>query len=191
MAELTIFFFFQAEVIFLGQLRHPHLVKLIGYCCEDEHRLLVYEYMARGNLENHLFKSEFCSAIPYLSLFSTLSIICFPVDLTLRLVQHKQNSEALDALKTHHANTSPIPTTWMVGPIEEDPCLGFLFFFMIKCSVYPYHLSDGCLWEERLEEKRWRLWFNKKMEFVKIIHNFNNLSVWKAHKKDCSLTQLK
>lgn len=50
-------------MIFLGQLRHPHLVKLIGYCCEDEHRLLVYEYMARGNLENHLFKSELSSAI--------------------------------------------------------------------------------------------------------------------------------
>ncbi|GMQ08139.1 hypothetical protein CsSME_00052005 [Camellia sinensis var. sinensis] len=47
-----------AEVIFLGQLRHPHLVKLIGYCCEDEHRLLVYEYMARGNLENQLFRSN-------------------------------------------------------------------------------------------------------------------------------------
>ncbi|XP_064983671.1 serine/threonine-protein kinase RIPK-like [Musa acuminata AAA Group] len=45
-----------AEVIFLGQLRHPHLVKLIGYCCEDEHRMLVYEYMPRGSLENHLFK---------------------------------------------------------------------------------------------------------------------------------------
>jgi serine/threonine protein kinase len=45
-----------AEVIFLGQLSHPHLVKLIGYCCEDEHRLLVYEFMARGSLENHLFR---------------------------------------------------------------------------------------------------------------------------------------
>lgn len=45
-----------AEVIFLGQLRHPHLVKLIGYCCEDEQRLLVYEFMAKGSLENHLFK---------------------------------------------------------------------------------------------------------------------------------------
>ncbi|KAG8099386.1 hypothetical protein GUJ93_ZPchr0013g37622 [Zizania palustris] len=45
-----------AEVIFLGQLRHPNLVKLIGYCCEDEHRLLVYEYMEHGSLENHLFK---------------------------------------------------------------------------------------------------------------------------------------
>jgi serine/threonine protein kinase len=44
------------EVIFLGQLSHPHLVKLIGYCWEDEHRVLVYEYMARGNLENQLFR---------------------------------------------------------------------------------------------------------------------------------------
>ncbi|GKU95967.1 hypothetical protein SLEP1_g9256 [Rubroshorea leprosula] len=45
-----------AEVIFLGQLRHPNLVKLIGYCCEEEQRLLVYEFMPRGSLENHLFK---------------------------------------------------------------------------------------------------------------------------------------
>ncbi|XP_050230727.1 probable serine/threonine-protein kinase PBL15 [Mercurialis annua] len=45
-----------AEVIFLGQLRHPNLVKLIGYCCEDEERLLVYEFMPRGSLENHLFR---------------------------------------------------------------------------------------------------------------------------------------
>ncbi|XBI70485.1 hypothetical protein VPH35_064959 [Triticum aestivum] len=45
-----------AEVVLLGQLRHPHLVKLIVYCCEDEHRLLVYEFMARGSLEKHLYK---------------------------------------------------------------------------------------------------------------------------------------
>uniref|UniRef100_I1PBI8 non-specific serine/threonine protein kinase n=1 Tax=Oryza glaberrima TaxID=4538 RepID=I1PBI8_ORYGL len=51
-----------AEVIFLGQFRHPHLVKLLGYCCEDEERLLVYEFMPRGSLENHLFKSTHLSA---------------------------------------------------------------------------------------------------------------------------------
>ncbi|KAK1649565.1 hypothetical protein QYE76_067370 [Lolium multiflorum] len=45
-----------AEVIFLGQFRHANLVKLIGYCCEDENRLLVYEYMPKGSLENHLFR---------------------------------------------------------------------------------------------------------------------------------------
>lgn len=44
-----------AEVIFLGQLSHPNLVKLVGYCCEDEHRVLIYEYMARGSVEHNLF----------------------------------------------------------------------------------------------------------------------------------------
>ncbi|GJW86674.1 probable serine/threonine-protein kinase PBL8 [Tanacetum coccineum] len=47
------------EVNFLGQLRHPNLVKLIGYCCEDDHRLLVYEFMFRGSLENHLFRMHY------------------------------------------------------------------------------------------------------------------------------------
>lgn len=45
-----------AEVNYLGQFSHPNLVKLIGYCCEGEHRLLVYEYMACGSLEKHLFR---------------------------------------------------------------------------------------------------------------------------------------
>ncbi|XP_051131033.1 probable serine/threonine-protein kinase PBL9 [Andrographis paniculata] len=45
-----------AEIIYLGQLRHPNLVKLIGYCLEDDHRLLVYEFMPKGSMENHLFR---------------------------------------------------------------------------------------------------------------------------------------
>ncbi|XP_030512595.1 probable serine/threonine-protein kinase PBL10 isoform X2 [Rhodamnia argentea] len=44
------------EINYLGQLYHPNLVKLIGFCLEDEHRLLVYEFMPRGSLENHLFR---------------------------------------------------------------------------------------------------------------------------------------
>ncbi|MCO5605190.1 hypothetical protein L7F22_059370 [Adiantum nelumboides] len=59
-----------AEVNYLGQLHHAHLVKLMGYSCEDEHRLLVYEYMARGSLENHLFRK---TALP-LSWASRMSI---------------------------------------------------------------------------------------------------------------------
>uniref|UniRef100_A0A0D3G2G1 non-specific serine/threonine protein kinase n=1 Tax=Oryza barthii TaxID=65489 RepID=A0A0D3G2G1_9ORYZ len=45
-----------AEVNYLGQLSHPYLVRLVGYCVEDEQRLLVYEFMPRGSLENHLFR---------------------------------------------------------------------------------------------------------------------------------------
>ncbi|KAL9269981.1 Serine/threonine-protein kinase RIPK-like protein [Drosera capensis] len=55
-----------AEVIFLGQLRHPNVVKLIGYCCENDQRLLVYEYLPRGNLDSQLFK-RYSVALPWLT----------------------------------------------------------------------------------------------------------------------------
>lgn len=45
-----------AEINYLGQLSHPNLVRLIGYCLEDDHRLLVYEFMPKGSMENHLFR---------------------------------------------------------------------------------------------------------------------------------------
>ncbi|CAN7120777.1 hypothetical protein BRARA_B00045 [Brassica rapa] len=45
-----------AEINYLGQLDHPNLVKLIGYCLDEEQRLLVYTFMPRGSLENHLFR---------------------------------------------------------------------------------------------------------------------------------------
>ncbi|TVU27961.1 hypothetical protein EJB05_19466, partial [Eragrostis curvula] len=48
----------QSEVNFLGRLSHPNLVRLLGYCWEDKELLLVYEYMAKGSLENHLFRTE-------------------------------------------------------------------------------------------------------------------------------------
>ncbi|KAL9412928.1 hypothetical protein AB3S75_041565 [Citrus x aurantiifolia] len=44
------------EVNYLGQLRYENLVKLIGYCSESDNRLLVYEFMPKGSLENHLFR---------------------------------------------------------------------------------------------------------------------------------------
>ncbi|CAL5425527.1 unnamed protein product [Camellia sinensis] len=44
------------EVNYLGQLRHENLVKLIGYCSDSENKLLVYEFMPKGSLENHIFR---------------------------------------------------------------------------------------------------------------------------------------
>ncbi|KAM0031201.1 putative mitogen-activated protein kinase CMGC-MAPK family [Helianthus debilis subsp. tardiflorus] len=45
----------QAEVNFIGRLSQPNLVKLLGYCYEGNELLLVYEFMQKGSLENHLF----------------------------------------------------------------------------------------------------------------------------------------
>ncbi|KAL7094260.1 hypothetical protein ACP275_11G091900 [Erythranthe tilingii] len=36
-------------------LSHPNLVTLIIYWCEDEHRVLIYEYMSKDSVENNLF----------------------------------------------------------------------------------------------------------------------------------------
>ncbi|KAH0747072.1 hypothetical protein KY285_008729 [Solanum tuberosum] len=45
---------FIVEVLTLSMADHPNLVKLIGYCVEGHHRVLVYEYMPLGSLEDHL-----------------------------------------------------------------------------------------------------------------------------------------
>lgn len=46
------------EVSVLGVVEHPNLVKLLGYCADDDERgiqrLLIYEYMPNGSVEDHL-----------------------------------------------------------------------------------------------------------------------------------------
>ncbi|XP_042382353.1 probable serine/threonine-protein kinase PBL16 [Zingiber officinale] len=77
-----------AEVIFLGQLSHPNLVKLIGYCFEDEHRVLIYEFMPRGSVESNLF-----------------SIVLLPLSWSIRM---KIALEAAKGLAFLHEAETPV-----------------------------------------------------------------------------------
>ncbi|XP_031278322.1 probable serine/threonine-protein kinase PBL26 [Pistacia vera] len=45
---------FLVEVLMLSLLHNENLVNLIGYCADGDQRLLVYEYMTQGSLEDHL-----------------------------------------------------------------------------------------------------------------------------------------
>ncbi|CAN8244801.1 unnamed protein product [Cochlearia groenlandica] len=45
---------FRVEVDAIGHVRHKNLVRLLGYCIEGTHRILVYEYVNNGNLEQWL-----------------------------------------------------------------------------------------------------------------------------------------
>ncbi|CAI9274691.1 unnamed protein product [Lactuca saligna] len=46
---------FRVEVEMRSRLRSPYLVGLIGYCSESHHRVLVYDFMANGGLQEHLY----------------------------------------------------------------------------------------------------------------------------------------
>uniref|UniRef100_A0ACD5VLC5 Uncharacterized protein n=1 Tax=Avena sativa TaxID=4498 RepID=A0ACD5VLC5_AVESA len=45
---------FRVEVEAIGHVRHKNLVRLLGYCVEGVNRMLVYEFVNNGNLEQWL-----------------------------------------------------------------------------------------------------------------------------------------
>ncbi|TYI03732.1 hypothetical protein ES332_A11G361400v1 [Gossypium tomentosum] len=46
---------FVAEIATIGRLRHPNLVRLLGYCRRKQELLLVYDYMPNGSLDKFLY----------------------------------------------------------------------------------------------------------------------------------------
>lgn len=46
---------FMAQMGTIGKVHHFNLVQLYGFCFERDLRALVYEYMANGSLDRHLF----------------------------------------------------------------------------------------------------------------------------------------
>ncbi|KAF5765394.1 putative transferase, protein kinase RLK-Pelle-RLCK-VIIa-2 family [Helianthus annuus] len=49
----------ETEVKLSGELNHPNITKLLGYCAEEMELLLVYEFLHRGSLENYILKQRF------------------------------------------------------------------------------------------------------------------------------------
>ncbi|XP_068639269.1 G-type lectin S-receptor-like serine/threonine-protein kinase SD2-2 [Aristolochia californica] len=51
---------FRAEVCTIGSVQHVNLVRLRGFCCEQAHRLLVYDFMPNGALSAYIGPSGRC-----------------------------------------------------------------------------------------------------------------------------------
>ncbi|OVA01984.1 Protein kinase domain [Macleaya cordata] len=49
---------FRMEVATISSTHHLNLMRLVGFCSEGRHRLLVYEFMKNGSLDNFLFMVE-------------------------------------------------------------------------------------------------------------------------------------
>lgn len=45
---------FQAEVEIISRVHHRHLVSLVGYCISEDHRLLVYDFVANDTMHHNL-----------------------------------------------------------------------------------------------------------------------------------------
>lgn len=141
----------QAEVVYLGMLSHPHLVKLVGFCNQDDHRMLVYEYMPGQSLESHLFKSKLAFACYHTtphSLFCNLDwtpqtinssscYICLPADLLASLPWSTRLKIAVGAAKglafLHEAETPVIYRDFKASNILLDS--------VKQASPSPIHLS--------------------------------------------------
>ncbi|KAJ4885021.1 Protein kinase superfamily protein [Raphanus sativus] len=55
---------FKMEVELLSRLRSPYLLSLLGYCSDNSHKLLVYEFMANGGLQKHLYPIIRSGSVP-------------------------------------------------------------------------------------------------------------------------------
>ncbi|OAY69607.1 G-type lectin S-receptor-like serine/threonine-protein kinase [Ananas comosus] len=49
---------FRMEVATISSTHHLNLVRLIGFCSEGRHRLLVYEFMKNGSLDRFIFSEQ-------------------------------------------------------------------------------------------------------------------------------------
>ncbi|XP_073273599.1 G-type lectin S-receptor-like serine/threonine-protein kinase At2g19130 [Primulina huaijiensis] len=54
---------FRTEVSTIGTIQHVNLVRLRGFCCEADKKLLVYDYMENGSLDTHLFNLKETSKV--------------------------------------------------------------------------------------------------------------------------------
>ncbi|KAK7392884.1 hypothetical protein VNO78_21334 [Psophocarpus tetragonolobus] len=56
---------FRSAVIKMSSIHHKNLVKLEGYCCEFDHRFLVYEYCKKGSVDKYIDDPALCRMLTW------------------------------------------------------------------------------------------------------------------------------
>ncbi|WOL15592.1 hypothetical protein Cni_G24373 [Canna indica] len=128
----------------LTKARHRNLVKLVGYCIDDKHLALVYEYMPHGSLQAHLkdFYVIFCNTVAsfgsnilkifhalqflskiivYILMISAISIFLLGKDLEAKLVDFGL-SKVFSYDETHVSTNMVVGTPGYVDPEYHNTC---------------------------------------------------------------------
>lgn len=105
---------FLVEVLLLSLLHHTNLVNLVGYCADGDQRILVYEYMSNGSLEDHLLGMPKTTYFPILITSANLQekLLQFHSQIQYRKLRYTETDHR-KAQNTHtglnHQYMSPHP----------------------------------------------------------------------------------